>query len=223
MLKMPEISAGRHNSLLCETADKLLDTLKSADAEPNGASLDFTLQGGAVMAPPFYWEIKMCAISQSYLKSILHYCPETGEFTWLVNRGQSVLAGDRAGSSAGDYVRISINGALYKGHRLAFMYMTGAWPVNMVDHVDGQGANNRWANLRQATSAENGQNLSRRSCGKSGYRGVSWHKGNGSWQASIKLDGIGRWLGYYVRPEDAHHAYLDAKSKLHTFNPIARQ
>ena len=57
----------------------------------------------------------------------------------------------------------------------------------------------------------------------SGYRGVYWHKGSKKWQAQIRVNNKLFSLGYFDDPRDASKAYLAAKAKYHTFNPIPRE
>ena len=75
------------------------------------------------------------------------------------------------------------------------------------DHIDGDGLNNTRANLRIATHVENcrNQRLSRNN--SSGYKGVSWRKGNKAWMAYIKFNKKQICLGFYSSPESAAHAY----------------
>lgn len=47
---------------------------------------------------------------------------------------------------------------------------------------------------------------------RSGYRGVSWHKGAGKWHASVSINGRNVYLGLFERPDDAHAAYVAAKA-----------
>lgn len=162
-------------------------------------------------------------ITQARLKEILCYIPETGVFIWLESLSNRVTAGAIAGSiNSNDYSQIKIDGRNYKAHRLAFLFMTGRFPQDQVDHIDGDRANNRWSNLRECTPAENQQNrISRPDC-SSKFVGVTFHKAKGKWQAYIQVDGKRKHLSYFTTESDAHAAYLAAKADLHTFNPIPR-
>ena len=94
-------------------------------------------------------------------------------------------------------------------------------PTGMeVDHIDGNGLNNRRSNLRLATHAENGRNARIRSDNTSGFKGVFQHKRDGSWRAQIHVDGRNKYLGVFRTPEDAHAAYVQAAANLH--GPFAR-
>lgn len=96
-------------------------------------------------------------LSQEYLKSILHYDPETGILSWKVDR-RRVKIGQIAGYLCLGYVAIGIDGKLYKGHRLAWLYMTGEWPKDEIDHINRTKHDNRWVNLREATKEQNCDN-----------------------------------------------------------------
>ena len=163
-------------------------------------------------------------ITQDFLKSILDYDPDTGKFTWRVSRGNrrsGKIAAIEANNSG--YVQIKINGKSYKAHRLAWLWMTGAWPKDCIDHIDGDKTNNRFSNLRECTHAENHQNSKGRSHNTSGFTGVSLYKKLGRYGANIRVNGKQIYLGLYDTPEQAHAAYLEAKANLHTFNPVPRQ
>jgi hypothetical protein len=82
-----------------------------------------------------------------------------------------------------------------------------------VDHRDGNGLNNRRANLREATRQQNMHNQRTRCDSTSGFKGVGPSKGK--WQARIKLHGKVRHLGYFHTPEVAHAAYCKASKELH--------
>jgi hypothetical protein len=142
-------------------------------------------------------------ITAERLRKLLHYDPETGVFTWRMQRGPAA-AGAVAGSPHRDgYVCIGIDGRWYLAHRLAWLYMSGEWPENQIDHHDGKRSNNRIANLRPATHAQNQMNS--RAYGQSGRKGVSWNRGR--WQARIRVNRVLIHLGRFDDKEEAAAAY----------------
>lgn len=82
-----------------------------------------------------------------------------------------------------------------------------------VDHISGNGLDNRSVNLRVATRSQNAQNQRRRSDNRSGYKGVHAH--NGKWRAMIYLKGKGYSLGLHDTAEDAYEAYKAASKEMH--------
>ena len=107
-------------------------------------------------------------ITQARLKELLTYDPETGYFTRNVNV-KGANAGERAGTiTAKGYIAIGIDRKHYLAHRLAFLYMTGEWPKELVDHKDTIKINNKWENLREATNSQNKRNVGARKTNKSG-------------------------------------------------------
>jgi hypothetical protein len=137
------------------------------------------------------------------LDELLAYHLAAGYFTWKVSRGR-VRAGTIAGTpDASGHIQIKIDGKPYLAHRLIFLMMTGRWPENEIDHIDGNPANNRWANLRPATRAENARNLRTNTRNTSGATGVCWHARLGKWQAHIAVDRKSIHLGYFAEFEDA--------------------
>lgn len=145
-------------------------------------------------------------ITQSRLKEVLRYDPETGMFTWLVSLSNRAPAGADAGGLDDDgYRLISIDGRLYQAHRLAVLYMAGVWPPEQTDHANRIPSDNRWKNLRPATRGQNQQNSKPR--GVSRFKGVSWRKDCGKWQAQAKLNGKQHYLGLYHTEELASAAY----------------
>jgi hypothetical protein len=88
-------------------------------------------------------------------------------------------------------------------------------PTEGVDHIDGDGLNNRRDNLRVATHAQNLRNRGKNKNNKSGYKGVYWHKATKKWKAQIKVNGKEKYLGLFDNPEDAHKAYCEAAKELH--------
>jgi hypothetical protein len=107
-----------------------------------------------------------------------------------------------------------VAGRFYYAHRLAFLYMTGEWPPNEVDHLNGIRDDNRWANLRLATVSLNRQNQRRpRRDNTTGYLGVMVN--GAGFAARIMVDGKKFNLGTFKTPQEAHEVYLTAKRRLH--------
>lgn len=63
-----------------------------------------------------------------------------------------------------------------------------------IDHIDHNGLNLQKSNLRRCNKAENTRNSNAPICNTSGYKGVSWHKGNQKWRARIKVNQKDRFL-----------------------------
>jgi hypothetical protein len=158
-------------------------------------------------------------LTQDELKAVLHYDPQTGDFTYLQTRGRRVR-GDKAGSMKGDgYWGICINGKHYRAHRLAWFYMTGKWPKVLIDHKNGDPLDNRFDNLREATHAENCQNLKsankRSGTGLLGVRKQIKPSGDITYQAAIRVQRKFIYLGTYPTAKAAHEVYMEAKRRLH--------
>ncbi len=146
-------------------------------------------------------------MTQDKLKSLVHYEPTTGVFIWLVNRRNTRCKGKIAGNNyCKGYRHIKIDQKDYLSHRLAFLYMTGSIP-EFIDHKDHIRSNNIWSNLRAATVLINARNQSLNKNNKSGFNGVSYHKGKkyakSPWIAYIKLNGIRKHLGSFVTKDEA--------------------
>lgn len=162
------------------------------------------------------------AVTASELRALLHYNPETGDFTRLTGRYAGKVAGNKA--VRGNW-RVNLGKDVYAAHRLAWLYMTGRWPENEIDHIDGNPLNNRFCNLREATSAENKQNRHvARSDNRHGLIGAYLHgtaaDGSPRWRARIQVGGRAKCLGLHKTPEAAQAAYLAAKRELHPFNTL---
>lgn len=155
-------------------------------------------------------------LTQSYLKSIVHYNPLTGIFTRL-------KTGKEANSLATNgYIQISIGNMrtrkVYGAHRLAWFYMTGTLPENEIDHIDQDKQNNRIINLREASSTINKRNSPKQKNNTSGVNGVSWCKRDKRWYARIKIDGKVIHLGSFKDINDARVCRLEANIK-YKFSP----
>ena len=153
-------------------------------------------------------------ITQKRLKELAIYCQKSGEFTSIKTTGKR-----RSGNVLGyrrkkdDYIIIGFENKNYYAHRLAFLYMTGSFPENQVDHIDHDGANNSWANLRKATNLENQMNRAVRVTNTSGFTGVCWDKINRKWVSQIATNGKTIKIGRYENISDAVIAREEANKK----------
>lgn len=155
----------------------------------------------------------MNALTQEHLKKLLSYNEETGEFTWRVSRG-SAKSGSKAGCLHDGYIEIRIDGKNYKAHRLAWLYTHGSWPTSEIDHKYGNRSDNRIAEIREATHAENMKNRGAYKCNKSGFAGVDWKPEKQKWRARIGIDGKQKNIGYFATAEEANAARQNALLRL---------
>jgi hypothetical protein len=143
-------------------------------------------------------------ISHARLLELVKYDPETGVFTRR-KKSTRLHIGDVCGWKNGNgYIRFEIDGGRYHAHRLAWLYVTGEWPVGEIDHINRDKSDNRISNLRPASRSQNSANSPRRSH----LKGATFSRGR--WRAQICHNYKNRHLGYFATEQAAHEAYLDA-------------
>lgn len=136
-------------------------------------------------------------------RELLRYEPETGKLYWRMNAGRwgRIPAGTEAGNIKGPignrYRQVWIDGRRYYTHRLAWLIVTGVWPYSEVDHINGDGLNNRWDNLREVQHSGNLRNTKRQSNNTSGVTGVFWDSGCRKWRAQIQVGRTNIHLGRF--------------------------
>ena len=158
-------------------------------------------------------------LSAQRLRELVHYSPESGLFTRRVKSSSRTYPGKPAGSpNTAGYLQLRVDGVRYLAHRLAWLYVHGEWPNQVIDHIDGNPANNRIANLRDVSISVNLQNQ-RAAQGrtKSGMLGVHIQNNRGKirYLAQIVLDGKLRHVGSFDTASEAYGAYLTAKRESH--------
>ncbi len=153
-------------------------------------------------------------LSAARLREILDYDSNTGVFTWRIQQ-RRMKSGTIAGRKhSRGYIHIGIGGKLYYAHRLAWLYITGDWPIDQIDHINGNRSANWFSNLRQGNNSFNMKNQKQaRNDNLSGLLGVS--STNEGFVAQIKVKGKSFRLGVFKDPKEAHEAYLQAKRELH--------
>lgn len=166
-------------------------------------------------------------LSVQELRAFVSYDPLTGLFTRLVKTNRQCIMTPWAGVLTKRGNRsLCVKGSAHAAHRLAWLYMTGQWPTLEIDHINGDPADNKFANLREASSGQNKQNRHKiRSDNKHGLIGVHIHDrskktGLPVWRAKIHLNGKAHHIGLYNTPEEAQAAYVEAKRRLHPFGML---
>lgn len=118
------------------------------------------------------------------------------------------LVGQIAGGpNHAGYCMLSVAGESHFAHRLAWLYMTGFWPVDRIDHKDGVPSNNAWSNLRQCGQSQNGANTKLSAANTSGFKGVTYCKNTNRWRAKITHNGKTLHIGRFDSLQDAEMAY----------------
>lgn len=167
-------------------------------------------------------------LTAARIRDLLEYCPDTGVFTWkhekrtgFNNSALMHAAGGIAGTprKADGRIVIRLEGKTYLGYRLAWAWMTGRWPLEEIDHIDGDSTNDRFVNLREAGRRKNQENIRKaQACKKSSsFLGVYANKKGRTkpWRAAITHDGRQKCLGYFMTEAEAHTAYIAEKRILH--------
>lgn len=164
------------------------------------------------------------------LRRLIDYCADTGVLTWKKRRASaeqsqkeanifnSLFAGKVAGSKMkrgrNEYITVFVLGNHLLAHRVAWAISFGRWPEGSIDHIDGNGLNNRIGNLREAPPTVNGRNARLHKNNTSGHCGVIWNKGRRKWVAQVMIDRKNKNLGGFVNKADAIRARLEANRKL---------
>src|SRR5690349_3748218 len=117
----------------------------------------------------------LAGFSAEFLREWINYDPATGIFTWAKSGRGLCIKGNVAGCVSHGlkkYWKIRFKDKQYFAHRLAWLWMTGEWPAEQMDHIDGNSLNNRWSNLRAATSHQNCRNAKLPRTNTTGFKGV---------------------------------------------------
>ncbi|MDD5543925.1 MAG: HNH endonuclease signature motif containing protein [Acidobacteriia bacterium] len=153
-------------------------------------------------------------LTSEYVRRLFDYFPESGLLQWKVTKGKGrpgkAVGRIRRDRYGGKYFVVTIDGKIYLAHRLIFLWMVGRWPKELIDHIDRNGLNNRWGNLREASKAQNGANAKLSKANKTGYKGVYFAKKHKKWSASIHVNHKSRNLGLFKSAIEASKAYQRA-------------
>ena len=153
--------------------------------------------------------------TKELVSEYISYNPKTGFFNRLKTSGTK-KPGDSVGFQIGRYLQLCICGKVIRGHRLAWFLTYGYLP-KAIDHINGDGLDNRLCNLREVTQQQNNQNHRKPpKHNTSGFLGVSFFKAGNKFAAHINVDGKKKHLGYFDDPQKAHQMYLTVKRNIHS-------
>jgi hypothetical protein len=147
----------------------------------------------------------------STLKRAFRYDPVTGILYRRLKRSEKPC-GCRFSTG---HLQVSVAGRMAGVHRIAWALTHGEYPAVEIDHINGDGADNRLENLRLATSAENNRNRRLSSRNRTGVKGVFRVKRGKPWRVAI---GYGQGKYYITQFDDFDEATAHAaamRSRLH--------
>lgn len=145
-------------------------------------------------------------LTQELIAKVLKYDGLSGTFIWISNlHSKSVVPNSRAGYlvSRTGYRGISLFGKSYLEHHLAWFITYGVWPTGQIDHINQQRDDNRIANLREVSVAENSRNRSRRKHTKTGEHGIWYNERTRKYVAEITYNGKKVYQKSFDDPDEA--------------------
>jgi hypothetical protein len=155
-------------------------------------------------------------LTYEFVRETFLYDPVSGEFIWR----KSIGGKSRRGlivthTSDNGYITVIVKGTTYLVHRVIWLWMTGKWPENTIDHKNHVKTDNRWDNLREATRNENQRYRKKHKSNKTGYKGVCFDKNRKKYRAAIEIGGRCKFLGHFETAEEAYEAYTKFAEKVH--------
>jgi len=149
------------------------------------------------------------------------YSPQTGNVYRSQQQGRNGARGVIRGKNPGGYLHFQYKGKMISCHRAAFQ-LRNIDPTGMeVDHINGIRADNRWENLRLVTSRDNANNKSFHRNGRK--VGARFCNQKNKWLSEIIIGGKSNHLGFFLNEDDAHNAYIEAKTALVSGNEIKKR
>lgn len=132
-------------------------------------------------------------ITQEELKEYLHYNKETGVMFRNTDTPKLNPLFPLGSVATNKYLLINFKGKRYRAHRLAWLYVYGAFPCGQIDHINGNRIDNKISNLRDVSRGENSKNKKIYKSNSSGVSGISWDKRSRKWSVNIKNKSIGSY------------------------------
>lgn len=155
-------------------------------------------------------------LTQERLQEVYEYNPDTGLFTHKRHgrRGRAPKNAVAGYIMKTGYVGMCIDRRKYLAHRLAWLYVYGAFPDGEIDHVNLNRADNRLVNIRVCNRAQNEHNTLAHKDNMCGVKGVTYRKARNKYVAQICIEGKNTYIGIYDTLDDAANAYAESARKL---------
>lgn len=158
----------------------------------------------------------MSEVDLEYIKKFVRYEKRTGKFFWLHDRRGHAKSGEEAGTvDKYNHRIIKIKQKRYRAHRMVWLFETGVWPEQLLDHKNTDGDDNRFKNLRLANESLNGFNRGVQSNNTSGYKNVFWDVQKCKWRVSLNCGGRQIHGGFFNKKRDAAAAAKLLREKHH--------
>jgi hypothetical protein len=164
--------------------------------------------------------------SQDYLSECFDYCADSGVLLWTsrprehfkTTAGWNIFNSKNAwkevkaiqNSNGKKYITVHISGKSYLAHRIIWKLLHGYDP-DEIDHINGNGLDNKLSNIREVDRKENCKNQKRKTTNKSGVCGVIYREDQKKWTASIRVDDKQKHIGSYIDFNEAVLARLNAE------------
>jgi len=151
------------------------------------------------------------ALEVEYLNRLFKYDPSSGKLTRIISTSHRVKIGDEVGTvNHYGYKVVSILNHKYQVHRIVWAMTHGTWPIDQIDHINGNRSDNRIENLRDVTCRDNKLNLPIHRAG----RLFGCTKNKNKWQVQICIGKKYKYIGLFATEQEAHEAYLSASKEL---------
>ena len=134
----------------------------------------------------------------------MEYDPSTGVLSWIVNKGSAGKG--KVSETKSFYITHQVDYKEYKATHLIWLYVYGYLPTMIIDHINGNIADNRLENLREVTLIQNNRNAAKKSNTSSRFRGVS-KKGYHKWRVMIRTDVKHLYIGEFYDECEAAFRY----------------
>jgi len=154
------------------------------------------------------------SIPQKLLNTLFEY--RNGVLYWKINKPYSKYkAGDKAGRTVRNgYIQVCIDGNRLLAQQIIFKMFNGYIP-NIIDHINGNVADNRVENLRSVTQSQNCYNSKISTRNKSGVKNVCWVKASNKWHVQVSLNKKQQSFGFFESLELADLVATEARNKYH--------